>query len=78
MSDAINADLDRQISITHARFMHAMERRLPLMTMETKERYFVALSALVLRLDDTDKPLRTVLQETIAEAASVILQELGS
>ena len=51
---------------------------LPAMRLETKERYFAALSILVTRLDDTDKPLRDVLQETMAEAASMIFQELGS
>jgi hypothetical protein len=78
MSDAMNDDLDRQIAMTHARFAEAMERRLPAMRLETKERYFVALSILVTRLADPDKPLKDVLQETMAEAAAMIFQELGS
>ena len=78
MSDWISDDLDQQITMTHERFAQAMAKRLPAMRIETKERYFAALSILVTRLDDTDKPLRDVLQETMAEAASMIFQELGS
>jgi len=78
MSDWISDDLDRQITMTHERFAQAMAKRLPAMRVETKERYFAALSILVTRLDDIDKPLRDVLQETMAEAASMIFQEIGS
>jgi hypothetical protein len=78
MNDWISDDLDRQITMTHTRFAQAMEKRLPAMRIETKERYFAALSILVNRLADTDKPLRDVLQETMAEAAAMIFQELGS
>jgi len=78
MGDWISDDLDRQITMTHERFAQAMAKRLPAMRIETKERYFAALSILVTRLDDIDKPLRDVLQETMAEAASMIFQEIGS
>jgi hypothetical protein len=77
MSDGISDDLDRQIAMTHDRFVKAMELRLPAMRVETKERYFAALSVLVTRLADTEMPLRDVLQETMAEAAAMIFQELG-
>jgi hypothetical protein len=78
MSDAMSNDLDRQIAMTHGRFAEAMERRLPAMRLETKERYFAALSILVTHLADPEKPLKDVLQETMAEAAAMIFQELGS
>ena len=78
MNDLISDDLDHQIAMTHERFVQAMEARLPHMHLETKERYFAALSTLVVRLADTEKPLRQVLHETMAEAASMIFQELGS
>lgn len=78
MTRHISDDLDRQISMTHERFRQAMEERLPAMRLETKERYFAALSTLVAKLSDPQKPLRDVLQETMAEAAAVLMQELGS
>jgi hypothetical protein len=77
MTDPIEADIDRQIAFTHTRFVAAMEQRLPHMHIETKERYFAALSILVSRLADTDKPIREVLRESVAEAAVVIMQEFG-
>ncbi len=78
MSDWISDDLDRQIAMTHERFAQAMEKRLPAMRIETKERYFATLSILVSRLADPEKPLRDVLHETMVEAAALIVQELGS
>jgi hypothetical protein len=78
MSDALSEDLDRQITMAHARFQTAMEARLPHMSLATKERYFAALSVLVTRLAEVNRPLRDVLQETFAEAAALIFQELGS
>ena len=78
MNEAISEDLDRQITMAHERFVEAMEERLPSMSLETKERYFAVLSILIDRLSDIEKPLRDVLHETMAEAASVIVQELGS
>jgi hypothetical protein len=76
--DWMSNDLDRQIVMTHERFAEAMAKRLPAMRVETKERYFATLSILVSRLADPEKPLRDVLQETMAEAAAMIFQELGS
>jgi hypothetical protein len=78
MTSAISDDLDRQITLTHERLVEAMARRLPGMRLETKERYFAALSALAARLADIDRPLRDVIQETLAETAAVLVQELGS
>lgn len=73
---ALQKDLDRQIVSTHRRFVKAMDTRLGSMSFDTKERYFAVLSALVGKLETSDKPLRDVMQEMLAEAASVIFQEL--
>ncbi len=77
-TSTISDDLDRQITLTHERLVAAMQQRLPRMRLETKERYFAALSILVTRLADIDRPLREVLQETLAETAAALVQELGS
>ena len=68
--------LDRQIIATHRRFVTAMDGRLGDLSAETKERYFAVLSALVAKLEATEKPMRDIVQEMMSEAASVILQEL--
>jgi hypothetical protein len=73
---ALQKDLDRQIVSTHRRFVKAMDARLGSMSFDTKERYFAVLSALVGKLETSDKPMRDVMQEMLAEAASVIFQEL--
>jgi hypothetical protein len=78
MASEIEQDLERQIGMTHERFVAAMNARLPTMDVEQKERYFGVLSALVSRLEDRDKTLRTILQEIMAEAGPLILRELGS
>jgi hypothetical protein len=78
MASEIERDLERQIGMTHERFVAAMNARLPTMDVEQKERYFGVLSALVSRLEDRDKPLRTILQEILAEAGPLILRELSS
>ena len=77
MNSAISADLDQQISMTHERLVHAVTARLPTMPLETKERYFAVLSTLEAKLSEAEKPLRNVVQETMAEMAGIILQELG-
>ena len=74
---ALTAALDSDIKMTHQRFMHAMESRLGDMAVETKERYFAVLSALVVKLETPGKPLREILQELMSEAASLIFAELG-
>jgi hypothetical protein len=74
---ALATDLDRQIAATHERFVQAMEARLPAMEPDTKERYFGVLSTLVTKLEHDGKSLRDVLNETVTEAASVIMLELA-
>jgi hypothetical protein len=76
-SSPLDMDLDRQITTTHDRFVAAMTARLPSMGLETKERYFGLLSTLVAKLEIEDKSLREVLQETMTDAANVILLELA-
>ena len=77
-SDLLSKGLDSDISATHRRFLKAMEGRLPTMSIETKERYFAVVSALVCKLEADDKSLREILQEMMSEAAGYLLQELGS
>ena len=77
MSDELEQHLERQIRMTHDRFTVAMNQRLPAMTGEQKERYFAVLSGLVGRLEDSDKPLKMVLQEMMAEAAPYLFREMN-
>ena len=77
MSDDLERDLEEQIRMTHERFVHAMNDRLPAMTLEQKERYFAVLSGLVGRLEDSAKALKTVLQEMMAEAAPYLFREIN-
>ena len=77
MSDELEKDLEGQIRMTHERFSLAMAARLPAMTLEQKERYFAVLSSLVTRLEDADKPLKTILQEMMAEAAPYLFHEIN-
>ena len=76
--DEIARMLDSDIQLTHERFVTAMVTRLGEMPGETKERYFVVLSALVAKLETPEKSLRDVLQEMMAEAAGLIMAELQS
>ncbi len=75
--ELISKDTDKQIAATHRRFQRAMEARLKGMRLESKERYFAVLGALVSRLEDPGKPLRQVLQEVLMEAAPYIAQEIS-
>lgn len=77
MTNELEKDLESQIRMTHERFTLAMAARLPAMTLEQKERYFAVLSSLVMRLEDRDKTLRTILQEMMAEAAPLLFSELN-
>jgi hypothetical protein len=77
MTDAVERDLERQLRMTHDRFVAAMSARLPGMELAQKERYFAVLSALVGKLEMPDKPLRDILQEMMAEAAALVFQEIG-
>jgi len=72
----LDKDLDRQIVATHRRFVKAMDGRLDSMSFESKERYFAILSTLVEKLETNGKPMREIMQEMMAEAAGLILQEL--
>jgi hypothetical protein len=73
----IAQDLDKQIIATQQRFQKAMKARLAHMNLDSKERYFAVLSVLVAKLEDTNKPLREVLQDVLFEAAPYIAQELS-
>jgi hypothetical protein len=73
---ALQKDLDRQIVATHRRFVKAMDARLASMGFGTKERYFAVLSALVGKLETSEKPMREIMQEMMAEAATLILLEM--
>jgi len=76
--DLLSKGLDSDISTVHQRFALAMEKRLPGMGLDTKERYFAVLSALVSKLESEEKNLREILQEMMSEAAAIILQELNA
>jgi hypothetical protein len=76
-SDLLSKGLDSDISLTHERFIAAMQGRLPNMELETKERYFMVLNSLVSKLEMPEKKLHEVLQEMMTEAAAIILQEMN-
>lgn len=69
-------EVDKQIATTHRRLVKAMDQRVPAMPPELKERYFALLSSLVTKLETPDKPLRDVLQESMADAMTFVLQEM--
>ena len=77
-SELLSKGLDSDISAVHRRFMAAMESRLPTMSLETKERYFAVLSALVSKLETQEKNLRQILQEIMSESGAIILQEISA
>jgi hypothetical protein len=76
--ELISKGLDMDISATHGRFVEAMEGRLPAMELESKERYFALLSRLVAKLEDPGKHMREILEEMMAEAGAIILQEISA
>ena len=78
MSTDVDQDLENQIRMTHERFVAAMDGRVPTMNLEQKERYFAVLSSLVHRLEDETKPMKTILQEMMAEAAPLLFREINS
>ena len=69
--------LESDIAMAHERLIAAMERRVPKLPIETKERYFAVLSMLVAKLEMPEKSMREVLSEMMVEAASHILDEMG-
>jgi hypothetical protein len=75
--ELISANLEQHILATQQRFQKAMKARLGHMNLESKERYFAVLSALVTKLEDPHKPLREVLREVVMESAPYIAQELS-
>jgi hypothetical protein len=77
MSQDVEQDLENQIRMTHERFVDAMDERVPTMSLEQKERYFSVLSSLVSRLEDPAKPMKTILQEMMAEAAPLLFREIN-
>jgi hypothetical protein len=76
--EALSLALDSDINMTHHRFVSAMETRLPSMPVDQKERYFAILSNLVGKLETPEKTLRDILQEMMAEAATLVLQEMNA
>ena len=77
-NDLLSRGLDSDITTVHQRFLLAMETRLPSMPLDTKERYFAVLSALVSKLETPGKNLREILNEMMAEAAAIIMQEISA
>ncbi len=78
MAKKTRSPLENDITMTHERFIEAMEERVPLMPMEQKERYFAVLSILVSKLEDPAKSLRDVLSDMMVEAANLIMEEMNS
>lgn len=76
MDAQIRQMMESDIKMTQERFCAAMNDRLPSIEDDSLERYFAALSKLVGKLEDDDKTLGQVLQETMAEVATLVMQEM--
>ena len=76
MDAKIRTMMESDIEMTQERFCVAMTARLPALDDDTLERYFAALSKLVGKLEDQDKTLGQVLNETMTEVASLVMQEM--
>jgi hypothetical protein len=74
--EKISKDLDRQIGDAHERFVSGMTARLPRMSLEQKERYFAALSAVAGKVTDPERPLREIMQEVLFEIGPMLLAEM--
>lgn len=74
LRDALEAD----IRMTQERFCMAMEARFPSIEGDSLERYFAVLSNLVLKLEDSERSLGQIMNEMMAETASIIMQEMQS
>ena len=72
------SELDRQIAISHRRFVKAMEERTTTMSLDTKEAYFAIVTKLVAKLENPEKPLREIMQEMMTEAMTEVLQMIQS
>jgi hypothetical protein len=69
--------LDAEIVMTHQRFVAAMETRLPSLEHASKERYFAVLSILVGKLETSEKNMREILVEMMAEAGRHLMEEMS-
>lgn len=78
MDDDLRGALEADVRMTQERFCVAMEGRLSGIEPDSLERYFAVLSKLVLKLEDPDKSLGQIMNEMMAETASVIMQEMQS
>lgn len=76
MDAKIRTMMESDLEMTQERFCAAMIARLPAMEDETLERYFGALSKLVEKLEDDEKSLGQVLNETMTEVAALVMQEM--
>ena len=71
-------DVDRRIREAHDRFKAAITTRLPALAAEDKERYLLLVSTLVAKLEQKDKPLRQVMQESVGELLPIVMQVLAA
>lgn len=78
MDEQLRGALEADVRMTQERFCVAMEGRLSSIEPDSLERYFAVLSKLVLKLEDSDKSLGQIMNEMMAETASVIMQEMQS
>lgn len=78
MDEQLRRSLESDIRMTQERFCAAMEARLPAIEDDSLERYFGVLSKLVTKLEDPDKSLGQIMNEMMAETASVLMQEMQS
>lgn len=76
MDPKIRTMMESDVEMTQERFCAAMTARLPNLEDDTLERYFGALSKLVGKLEDSEKTLGQVLNETMAEVATLVMQEM--
>lgn len=76
MEELVRRTLEDDVRMTQERFCVAMEQRLPDIEHESLERYFAVLSNLVAKLEDTEKTLGQIMNEMMAETASVIMLEM--
>lgn len=77
-TELLHRALDGDIAMAHARFVEAMEARLPTLELPSKERYFAVLSILVGKLETADKSMRDVLVEVMAEAGRHLMEEMSA
>ena len=66
-----------QVRETHAQFTALMDLRLDEVGTRELDVYYGALSKLVGKLEERDKSLHEVAQETFAEIASIVMTELS-